>query len=391
VPLCLRGVLFFSLVVFLFPTTLPAQFRVMIFHAHENLGYTKARFTESMDFLQDHEYRTVSPDQLLDWMEFRSPLPLRPILLTADDNYIKVYTEMYPVLRARNQTMVNFVITDSVGREVGLHYCDWNELNEMEADGAIINESHTRSHPHLAELSIEVQYSEINDSLLAMNAYMDNKDCRYIAYPYGNYDDQVLVRCNAAGYRGGFAVGGGINYPDTNIYEIQRISGDTSTLAQFVENIGYNQLPPPPPGEGWTIDSNDVNFYCDEEYWPFAVNLNGPYGSDYRVASSDPDVTPAKWAAYLPKSGLYRLHGFWPTDGANDPQATFRIKDIHGEREVIIDQSTTGNQWTSIGVAQFSTDTPASIELIPSGTGNTIADGLWLEPVSVEMDGWVLR
>jgi peptidoglycan/xylan/chitin deacetylase (PgdA/CDA1 family) len=380
----------FFLLITLVPSFVCAQLPVMIFHAHTGLGYSTVRFTESMDFLKDNGYHTVTPDQLLDWMEFREPLPLRPILLTVDDNYIKVYTEMYPLLQERGQFMVNFTTTDYVGVDSGNDHADWVELQEMEDTGVMTNESHTESHRNLADLSPTVQHAEIFESMAALNADLENKNCQYIAYPYGGYDDNVLIECNLAGYRAGFSTIGGMNYPDTNIYEIRRVSGDTPTLAGFVQNIGFNQLPPPPPGEGWTIDNKDVNFYCDVPEWLTSTSMPDNYGGNYRYTDST-EVVPAKWAAYLPQTGAYRLHAYWPTSHMYDTQATFRVTDTSGQRDIVVDQSVSGGEWMFIGTASFSTDVAASIELIPSGNGYTVADGLWFEPVVSQVDGWLIH
>ena len=58
-------------------------------------------FLQQMDFLVEKEYRTITPDQFMAWKNQNRPLPLRPVLLTVDDNYILVYTSMWPILRDR--------------------------------------------------------------------------------------------------------------------------------------------------------------------------------------------------------------------------------------------------------------------------------------------------
>jgi hypothetical protein len=92
-----------------------AQVRVLLYHAYPSFGYTAAQFAEHMDFLRSNGYTTITPFQLLNWMQYDTPLPIRPILVTMDDNYIPVVDEVFPILQARGMVAVNFAHTNYDG------------------------------------------------------------------------------------------------------------------------------------------------------------------------------------------------------------------------------------------------------------------------------------
>jgi peptidoglycan/xylan/chitin deacetylase (PgdA/CDA1 family) len=80
----------------------------------------------------------------------------------------------------------------------------WEELRESTSIGVEIG-SHTVSHPHLtrlgdAELRRELATSkeQIEDEL--------RRPCRFLAYPYGEWDSRVSAATRAAGYEGAFAL-----------------------------------------------------------------------------------------------------------------------------------------------------------------------------------------
>jgi peptidoglycan/xylan/chitin deacetylase (PgdA/CDA1 family) len=390
--LSLRRLALPAVALLLLAATASAQIRVLIYHAHMNLGYTEERFRAQMDFLQANDYHTIRPAQLLDWMELREPLPIRPILLTVDDNYILLYTSMYPILAQRGQTITNFTITDSAGYEGSLHYCDWDEIREMEASGAVNSESHSRTHPHLTQITIAEAWDEILGSKTRLEQEMPGNPCELFAFPYGDYNGSICSLCDQAGYRAGFAVtvsgSDGLAWPDTPRFDIPRLGADWGDIEDFKSVIGFDQLPPAPPGDGWTIDNPDPNFYIDESAWDTALNT-GCYGPDYRHRTPGDGSQPARWAAYLPREGLHRIYAWWPLNATAASNAVYQVQTPGGTQQITVDQRTANSQWTLLGTFWFSTDEPAGVRLLDQGDGLLLADAVWFEPAASEVAGWL--
>ena len=371
----------------LFRTPAHAQFRVLLYHAHPNLGYVESNFIQHMDFLVANDYRTITPDQFIAWKVGNQPLPMRPTLITVDDNYILMYTGMFPILRDRGQVAVNFTITNAVGSTSGHHYCSWTELRTMEASGHVINESHTLSHPQLTTLTPAQQMSQAADSKAAINHNIPGKVCKYIAYPYGDYNAGVIERCVAAGYTAGFVVGGGINYHDTPMFELQRIQVDTVTFNGFKEALGHNAWQPA-PGPGWVMDDADVHFYADSALWPVVAG-SGLAGGSGRVRAAGTG-SPAAWAAVVPRPGIYRVHAKWSAVPARTSTALYTVHHGGGQTTFAADQRANDGAWNLLGEVQFNTTDAARVELAASPSGSVSADAVWLEFVSSTVDDWAI-
>lgn len=366
-----------------------AQFRVLLYHAHPNFGFSDSLFTQHMDFLEDNDYHTVTMDQFLDWRINNEPLPIRPLLVTFDDNYIRVYSVAYPVMQSRNLLGINFTHTDYVGVGGANDHCDWTEIQEMENAGVMITESHTKTHPNLTSISETQAQEEIEGSKQAIETNLTDKTCKTIAYPYGAYDADVITKCQNAGYTAGFTVGDGINYRHTPLFELERIGVDGATLETFKNKIGYYNLPPAPPGEGWTLDNKQVHFRDYTSSWFKSTTTSGYYHENYLFHEPGDGAHQVRWAAYLPQSGLYRVHAWWTSHSNRTQSAQYEIHHRDGITTVTMDQTQNGGQWNSLEEFSFTTDSAAMVYLADSSDGYTIADGIWFEPVTSEVTGWM--
>jgi peptidoglycan/xylan/chitin deacetylase (PgdA/CDA1 family) len=368
-----------------------AQFPVMIYHANPNFGFSESMINDELDFLYNNDYHTVTPHQFYQWMINDEPMPIRPILLTFDDNYIGVYTVMYPNLQSRGFNMVNFAHSNYVGVPGANDHCDWIEINEMENSGIVITESHTKNHFNLAECTPFVAQDEIEGSKAAIDANIPEKNCRHIAYPYGAYNDDVITLCRNAGYVVGYSTIPGLNYRgETPLFEIKRQPSDSSSVSQFKQMIGYNNLPPAPPGEGWTIDNSDVNFTYDKSKWKSSTSTPGYYGDNYYVHPAGDGSDKARWAAYLPRGGAHRVHARWTSFSNRATNAVYEIHDQDGITTMSVNQQENGGQWNSLGIFNFTTDEAAMVYLSDKADAYVVADGIWFEPVTTRVSGWLL-
>jgi peptidoglycan/xylan/chitin deacetylase (PgdA/CDA1 family) len=372
------------------PAPALAQFPVAIAHAHPTFGFDQAVFTQWMDFLVANDYHTVTPDQFYEWHANDEPMPIRPILLTFDDNYIRMYSEIFPILQARKQHVVNFAHTNYVGVGGANDHADWAEIQTMETDGAVITESHTVMHLNLTGLTPTSIRDEVWNSKAAVEANIAAKTCYHIAYPYGGYNASIIAECQAAGYRLGYTTLDGLNYHSTPPFEIRRIPTDGVSLEVFKTRIGFYNLPSAPPGDGWILDNTDVNFFRDTAAWTSASAAPAFFHTDYAAHTPGDGSKPALWAAYLPNGGMMRVHARWPADPANASNATFRIQHLSGATNVAANLRAGGGQWNLLGTFQFSASEPARVSLLDAGDGTLVADAVWFEPVYAAVDGWLL-
>ncbi|MCX7625702.1 MAG: polysaccharide deacetylase family protein [Candidatus Sumerlaeaceae bacterium] len=368
-----------------------AQVPVLLYHAHSSFGYSASLFTQHMDFLKNNGYNTITPDELLDWMEYDAPLPPRPILITMDDNYIPVYDEVFPILKARGMVAVNFAHTNYVGVITGSgDHCDWNEIKTMENAGVIFTESHTKSHQYLTSLSNTVAQDEIVGSKSAIDSNLPGKVCRYLAYPYGVYSATHVSMAMAAGYRAAFTTTDQKAYRTTPRYEIGRTTIGNDSVATFASKIGFSSLPTP-PGAGFTLDNTDPNCTITASGAWTVSTAGSPYGTNAVVKSAGTGTHSVRWAVKLRQPGTYKVYARWTSAPDRATNATYQITHATGTSSVVVNQQTGGGQWQVLGTFGFSPSAPAQVLISDAANGTVSADAVWFEPaVSKCAPGWEL-
>jgi peptidoglycan/xylan/chitin deacetylase (PgdA/CDA1 family) len=83
---------------------------------------------------------------------------------------------------------------------------DWEALADVSERGVEIG-SHTKTHPHLRELSDLDLRAELQESRERLEGMLGSR-CRFLAFPYGEHDERVRSAARASGYEGAFALPG---------------------------------------------------------------------------------------------------------------------------------------------------------------------------------------
>ena len=107
-------------------------------------------FRAQIEALHEAGFKTVSLQQLYDYVHFGTELPEKPIVLTFDDGYFSNYEYAFPILQEYDMQATIFAIGVSVGKDT---YKDTDhamtphfgvdEAREMVASGLISVQSHT--------------------------------------------------------------------------------------------------------------------------------------------------------------------------------------------------------------------------------------------------------
>lgn len=107
-------------------------------------------FRAQIEALHEADFKTVSLQQLYDYVHFGTELPEKPIVLTFDDGYLSNYEYAYPILQEYDMQATIFAIGVSVGKDT---YKDTDhamtphfgadEAREMVDSGLISVQSHT--------------------------------------------------------------------------------------------------------------------------------------------------------------------------------------------------------------------------------------------------------
>ena len=198
-------------------------------------------FDAQMKYLRDHDYHTITPDELYDSLAGTGELPENPVLITFDDGYEDNYTNAYPILKKYGFKATIFVVTGFLDKHKK-GYLSWDEAREMNKNGINI-ESHTVNHKSMTDLTDDQLRSELVDSKKKAETELGH-EVNYIAYPTGTYNLHIAQMVKEAGYKAAFTIKYGNVDKASNIYALERVPifHTEDTNKDFKERIRYQPL-----------------------------------------------------------------------------------------------------------------------------------------------------
>ncbi|MCL2024290.1 MAG: polysaccharide deacetylase family protein [Coriobacteriia bacterium] len=131
----------------------------------------------------------------------QNTLPRNGLALTFDDGYADMSTVIAPILTRRELPATFFVATSFIGADEGLTV---NQLTNLANNPLIEIGGHTRTHPHLSQLTSRQQYEEIAGNKSDLEALIGGPLVSF-AYPYGGRADvnrSAIRTARKAGYLG---------------------------------------------------------------------------------------------------------------------------------------------------------------------------------------------
>lgn len=213
-------------------------------------------FRQTMKYLNDNGYTTLSAEQYVSIMEGKETAPAKPILLTFDDGTPEFITNALPVLKQYNMKAVLFIVTDWIG---GGFSMTEEQLKSLAYEPSLSLENHTKTHDGAiwgtnGGVRSSITKEQAEDQIISANAYLKGitgKDPILMAYPYGSYNDIAIQANKENGIKYAFKVG----YPNgADNYTMGRHYVTNQTLAQVAEMIG-GPTPPPTTGDQTTTQT----------------------------------------------------------------------------------------------------------------------------------------
>jgi peptidoglycan/xylan/chitin deacetylase (PgdA/CDA1 family) len=158
-------------------------------------------------------YVVAHPDDLV-----AATLPAKSVILTFDDAYDDLYTDLLPIMMVQRLAPLIFVVAGRIGGKN-----DWDQkqglraralltveqLREMQKWGAVIG-SHSMTHASLPTLSAEELRREVRDSKHRLE---DTFGCAvdWFAYPFGHTNRKVRAAVAEAGFKAAVTTAPGLN------------------------------------------------------------------------------------------------------------------------------------------------------------------------------------
>jgi peptidoglycan/xylan/chitin deacetylase (PgdA/CDA1 family) len=208
-------------------------------------------FAGEMKYLHDNGYNIVPLSDVVAFVEHKGTLPPNAVAITIDDGYKSAINFAAPVLAQYHYPWTFFVYPAFITRTESKGAASWPDLLQLQAEGVDV-ESHSMTHPQLSkhrQLFTEIPSSipggaptikytrplrdlspaEYDDFLTnetaGAKAVLEKelgKKIKYLAYPYGDYNQTVEAKAIAAGYEAIFTVADNPVHVTTNVHRIGR-------------------------------------------------------------------------------------------------------------------------------------------------------------------------
>ena len=203
----------------------------------DGLKITKDNFAAQMKYLKDNDFRTLTMDEINDFLKNNKPIPKKSVALTFDDGYEDNYSNVYPLLKNYGFKATVFVVAKSI--DSGANYLTSAQLKEMQQNGMDI-ESGTDENVRLGNLTSDNQLASLKESKTILETLL-NKKVNYVSYPFGSYNAQTLVDVNNAGYTLGLSRDGKWTYKTDGQFKLSRVYiGPKHTESDFENRINNN-------------------------------------------------------------------------------------------------------------------------------------------------------
>lgn len=209
-------------------------------------------FAAHMQSLIDNGMRPCSIDDFVNWLNGKTQLAEKSVLITFDDGFHGVFEHAMPVLAELGWPATVFLVSSLLGKTdiwcqtenpSGNVYplLGREHIFEMRDHGFSF-QSHSRSHADLTAIPDD----KLREELFRAKSDLEDllgTDVPYLAYPYGRHDERVISVTREAGYQAAFSVQPGFNRPGLDPYRIRRLDiFGTDTAPQLLRkiNLGSN-------------------------------------------------------------------------------------------------------------------------------------------------------
>lgn len=141
---------------------------------------TPEDFRAQMKLLADSGYKTILPDQLLNYLQFGDPIPEKTVMLTFDDNVGDQMTIAQPILKELGFKGVFFIMTVTLNKP---GYMSREQVKQLHDEGHVIG-SHTYDHQNMRKLPDSLWAVQVDKPQKQLKDII-GEDVKYFAYPFG--------------------------------------------------------------------------------------------------------------------------------------------------------------------------------------------------------------
>ncbi|HEY0142981.1 MAG TPA: polysaccharide deacetylase family protein [Thermoanaerobaculia bacterium] len=286
------------------PSAIVLCYHIVEAPADPRMEISRETFRQHLRYLEMTGYNVIPLRHLQEYVTGkRASIPKNAVVITIDDGWRSTYTEAYPELQKRNFPFTVFIYPNIIGKTANA--LTWKQIKEM-SDAGVDIQSHSLSHPYLTKRrhrKTPEAYSEWLRRELAESKRILEKETgkkvRYLAYPYGDYDDVVAEQAGKAGYDAALTCDFGKVKKGSNPLKMRRVVIDKrmsfATLRQYLgatpmQLAEITPTPAQPVDPGVTVISAKIPAFKDLDPKSVGIALLSlgnalPYSYDARDGS----------------------------------------------------------------------------------------------------------
>lgn len=174
-------------------------------------------FEDQLKMLHDSGYKTILPDELMDYLQYGKSIPEKPFMLTFDDTDLSQYDVALPVMEKYGFKGTFFIMTVTMGKP---GYMSREQIKELSNRGHEIG-SHTWDHQNMKKLPAEDYKTQVDKPNFQLKE-ITGKDTKYFAYPFGLWNPGAIQGLKEHNIRAAFQL---VEARDTTdpLYSIRRM------------------------------------------------------------------------------------------------------------------------------------------------------------------------
>jgi len=163
-------------------------------------------FAEQLKWLKANGYTVIPLEQAVKYLKGEVKIiPNKPVVITVDDGHKSVYSDMAPLVKEYRIPVTLFIYVSAISN--AKYAMTWKQLKELESTTFFRVESNTYWHPNFKKekkkLSSDAYLKFVDKQLGSAKRKLEEKmghEVKYLAWPFGIYDDELEVRAMHSGY-----------------------------------------------------------------------------------------------------------------------------------------------------------------------------------------------
>tara|TARA_Y100000590_G_scaffold432838_1_gene549276 strand:+ start:631 stop:1641 length:1011 start_codon:yes stop_codon:yes gene_type:complete len=199
---------------------------VFVYHRFGENSYPSTnikmnQFKKHIKELTENNYNIIPLNELVDSLINKKDLPEKTIALTADDAFLSIYKNAWPIIKEKKIPFTIFVSTGPVDTK-SKNYMNWQHIIEMVNNGLVTIGNHTKNHLHLVNHDYEKTVNEIEE---ANKSFLKNLgfEPEIFAYPYGEFKNENKEIAKKY-FKAAFGQQSGTIFDGIDMYNLPRFS-----------------------------------------------------------------------------------------------------------------------------------------------------------------------